>query len=401
MQLLRRIFRSYRSHGLLISPKKTKLFRRAVDFLSVKVSEDGLFPTDEGTEKVMAWPRPVKPKDVAAFTGFVQYYAHFLPDFSELCAPLNKVKSKKKLIWTEEMEDSFNKIKEAFREVSGRRHLVLDKETMTYPGLILQVDFSKNAVAAVLHQQTEQGERFIAARTKTLKPYEKRYCSTKGELLALVHGLDKFAHVLACQRFTVVSDNLGVTNVTTAKLGNNAVLSRWLDTLSKFDFDVLHRPGKELIPADTLSRLIMRDTEDYVPVNDEEESAINQLEEEDVDMVSEQWKDRDLRKLMKMMMAGNVSYFDGEENKADNIRTLVELARRQELLVVKSEDGRSMLVKKASIANRSEEHTSELQSLTNLVCRLLLEKKKTKKQNKQKKKKKQNKEPKTRLTVKT
>src|SRR5258706_2885374 len=29
-----------------------------------------------------------------------------------------------------------------------------------------------------------------------------------------------------------------------------------------------------------------------------------------------------------------------------------------------------------SIAERSEEHTSELQSLTNLVCRLLLEKKK-------------------------
>ena len=37
-----------------------------------------------------------------------------------------------------------------------------------------------------------------------------------------------------------------------------------------------------------------------------------------------------------------------------------------------------------SITHRSEDHTSELQSLTNLVCRLLLEKKK----NKQKKKKK-------------
>src|SRR5437016_7447215 len=32
---------------------------------------------------------------------------------------------------------------------------------------------------------------------------------------------------------------------------------------------------------------------------------------------------------------------------------------------------------------RSEEHTSELQSLTNLVCRLLLEKKKTERQRKQ------------------
>ena len=89
-----------------------------------------------------------------------------------------------------------------------------------------------------------------------------------------------------------------------------------------------------------------------MPVNDEEESAVNQLEEEDVDMVSEQWKDRDLRKLMKMMTAGSVNYFDGEENKADDIRTLVELACRQELLVVKSDDGRSMLVKKASIANQ-------------------------------------------------
>src|SRR5437016_10240696 len=38
-------------------------------------------------------------------------------------------------------------------------------------------------------------------------------------------------------------------------------------------------------------------------------------------------------------------------------------------------------------AVRSEEHTSELQSLTNLVCRLLLEKKKKKKKHNQNQKK--------------
>src|SRR5438093_7763146 len=37
----------------------------------------------------------------------------------------------------------------------------------------------------------------------------------------------------------------------------------------------------------------------------------------------------------------------------------------------------------ATSAERSEEHTSELQSLTNLVCRLLLEKKKKKKKSSQ------------------
>ena len=45
---------------------------------------------------------------------------------------------------------------------------------------------------------------------------------------------------------------------------------------------------------------------------------------------------------------------------------------------------------------RSEEHTSELQSLTNLVCRLLLEKKK--KKNKTKKTKKQKKNTKNKHT---
>src|SRR5438046_4229182 len=53
-----------------------------------------------------------------------------------------------------------------------------------------------------------------------------------------------------------------------------------------------------------------------------------------------------------------------------------------------TEIGGSRWVVKAQIhsgargkAGRSEEHTSELQSLTNLVCRLLLEKKKKKRNN--------------------
>src|SRR5262249_59799370 len=36
-----------------------------------------------------------------------------------------------------------------------------------------------------------------------------------------------------------------------------------------------------------------------------------------------------------------------------------------------------VVMEQTAQSNRSEEHTSELQSLTNLVCRLLLEKKKT------------------------
>ena len=153
------------------------------------------------------------------------------------------------------MEKSFSGLKKAFSEVSGQKHLKIDQKTMTYPGLQLHIDFSRFAIAAVLHQTTSQGERFISAKTRTLKPYKRRYCSAKGELLALLHGLSKFKHILSCQKFVVISDNLSVKNVKTAKLGSNSVLAHWLDTLSKFDFNIIYRPGKELIAVDTLSRL--------------------------------------------------------------------------------------------------------------------------------------------------
>src|SRR5438046_6790953 len=53
---------------------------------------------------------------------------------------------------------------------------------------------------------------------------------------------------------------------------------------------------------------------------------------------------------------------------------------RERRLAARRRDRRERLP--AAAAHRSEEHTSELQSLTNLVCRLLLEKKKQTKCNK-------------------
>src|SRR5262249_58277344 len=50
-------------------------------------------------------------------------------------------------------------------------------------------------------------------------------------------------------------------------------------------------------------------------------------------------------------------------------------------IVEAGEEDRAALVAALAGQLRSEEHTSELQSLTNLVCRLLLEKKKTERRN--------------------
>src|SRR5262249_60727707 len=46
---------------------------------------------------------------------------------------------------------------------------------------------------------------------------------------------------------------------------------------------------------------------------------------------------------------------------------------RRDFLKVTASTAREAFFRHPSLASRSEEHTSELQSLTNLVCRLLLE----------------------------
>src|SRR5258706_450584 len=63
-----------------------------------------------------------------------------------------------------------------------------------------------------------------------------------------------------------------------------------------------------------------------------------------------------------------LSYPDNVENLTSSGVLLTETI--QSRLITQPSPGESVFVK------RSEEHTSELQSLTNLVCRLLLEKKK-------------------------
>src|SRR5260370_14461607 len=45
--------------------------------------------------------------------------------------------------------------------------------------------------------------------------------------------------------------------------------------------------------------------------------------------------------------------------------------------MIASSDDRTMAARRSCTSSRSEEHTSELQSHLNLVCRLLLEKKKS------------------------
>ena len=84
LQLLRRIFQSYRDHGLLIKLKKTKLFRQSVEFFESESLGGRAATYGGGNQEDHEVALPGEAQGKAAFLGFVQYYAQFLPTFSEL-----------------------------------------------------------------------------------------------------------------------------------------------------------------------------------------------------------------------------------------------------------------------------------------------------------------------------
>ena len=100
----------------------------------------------------------------------------------------------------------------------------------------------------------------------------------------------------------------------------------------------------------------MKDMEDYVPAQDKEETVIiNEMTvKKEVNLVDKQWRDPDLRRIIKMIDDQEIVYFDREVNTASNIKTLVELAKQGKLLVERNVENKNkrMLVKVASFMNQ-------------------------------------------------
>ena len=109
------------------------------------------------------------------------------------------------------------------------------------------------AIAATLNQCG----RPVAFFSRTLSPAERCHSSVEKEAYAVVESVPKWRHYLAARHFTLVTDQRSVSYMFSkthkSKIKNDKLL-RWRTELSPYRFDIVYRPGKKNIPADTLSR---------------------------------------------------------------------------------------------------------------------------------------------------
>lgn len=119
--------------------------------------------------------------------GTCFYYRRFIPSFSDIARPLNKLTEKTtKLLWTDESESSFNSLKDKLTQAPILVYPCIHKR------FIFDTDTSGFGIGAVLSQSYDGLERPVTYFSRSLNKHERNYCVTRRELLTVVESIKHF-----------------------------------------------------------------------------------------------------------------------------------------------------------------------------------------------------------------
>ena len=184
-------------------------------------------------------------------SGLASYYHRFVAGFPDIAAPITRLLCKMvPFEWSARCSEAFEKLREALCSTPILKLPDLEADAGQF---MLDTDASDNAIGAVLSQIDSDGlERVITYESRTLNNPEKNYCTTRKEMLALVHFVKKYRHYLLGRHFTVRTDHQSLMWLQNFKDPEGQV-ARWQEYLQEYDFSCIHREGRKHMNADALS----------------------------------------------------------------------------------------------------------------------------------------------------
>ena len=249
LQNLQSVLERFRENKLKLKPKKCTLFGSDVVFLGRHVSKNGVSVTDDHVKSVLDWPKPSNNTEASKFLGFINYHRDFIPGLAGIARPLYQLtKPKNAFSWTHECEVAFRRLKDC----------ITSTPVLSFPNssdlFILDTDASDHSIGAALYQVQEGREVPIGFSSMLLTPEQRKYCTTRRELLAIVAFTRHFRHYLLGQKFVVRTDHSSLSWLYRFK-DPTGQLGRWLEELSQYHLQIQHRNGNLHSNADGLSRI--------------------------------------------------------------------------------------------------------------------------------------------------
>ncbi|CDH52554.1 hypothetical protein RO3G_11965 [Lichtheimia corymbifera JMRC:FSU:9682] len=238
--------------NLVLNRNKCVFAMRSVYLLGFCISEGGRKTLDpRKVANTQDWPTPQTGKDIERFLGVVNYFRAHIPRASTLTAPLDKLRKNKRLgkHWGPEQQEAFETIKAVLTQ-----HPVLHQPFADRP-FYVATDASDYGIGAVLYQLSKTGKkRFISFMARSLKPAERNYQITKKELLAIIFALNRFHNYLWGNKFTLYTDHQALVYLHSQE-NLNPMLTKWLDRILDYNFEIVYIKGILNTLPDRLSRL--------------------------------------------------------------------------------------------------------------------------------------------------
>jgi len=105
---LRMLFERLRQVGLKLQSDKCEYLRPELEYLRHIISEHGIKPNPNRTEKVKNYPVLKNPKKIKQFLGLVGYYRKFIKDFLKIAKLLTKLLQKSVILCLDKRTTTLN-----------------------------------------------------------------------------------------------------------------------------------------------------------------------------------------------------------------------------------------------------------------------------------------------------
>jgi hypothetical protein len=264
-----RVLGRLREFKLFANAAKCEFHVARTEFLGYVISPQGIETDQAKVAAVRDWPLPQNRRDVQSFLGLANYYRIFVAGYSRIALPLTRLTGKDvPFVWSDDEQRAFDVL----------RAQLLSAPVLRYfdPMLpaTLDTDASDFATGAALLQPDDAGRLHpVAFYSHKMSKEERNYHAHDKELLAIMLALAEWRAYLegAQHRFTIRMDHRNLLFFLDARK-LNARQVRWKLELSKYDFEIVYRPGVQNTCADALSRRA-----DHRPVGEEDRAAPESL----------------------------------------------------------------------------------------------------------------------------
>lgn len=232
-----------------IKIQKCQFAMEEFNYLGHRVRNGEIRPLESNIGKLKSMKVPKNPEELASLLGFMGYYKRFIQGYDYLTTDLRKLMHKNAIWeWKNEHQLAFEALISKLAEEPILKLPDLERQ------FIVKSDASQTAWGAALVQLYVGLEHPVSFASGVLNKHQKNWPIWKRECYGAVRAILQWQHYLLGTKFRLVTDHSALLSILDPNKSFPPIIVGWIVTLSSFSFQIEHRPGKELVIEDGLSR---------------------------------------------------------------------------------------------------------------------------------------------------